>query len=100
MTFQVAVAPEAAAEFAKLSAWWEQHRPESKLDLPRAFDEALEFLASTPMAQPKWRFETRYLAYRFDHTPYFLLYRVDEEAREVFVVAAWSLQRGEAPPYR
>ena len=61
----------------------------------------LAFLADSPNVGGLYRklegVEVRRM--RLKKTPYHLYYRVDDDNREVEVIAVWSGMRGEGPPF-
>lgn len=100
MTYQVKVGPKARRHLSEVNAWWIENRPAMATRVTDEAQRLLMLLADLPntgaLYEKRKGHEVRRL--RLQSTPYYLYYIVNDEHREVLVVAIWSAMRGDGPP--
>ena len=99
MSYRVRLAFQAELQGLEITEWWEANRPKA----PGLFDEeiakALAYLVDAPHSGFPLRGRHRGLRRLVLHkTRYHLYYNVDEERREVEIVAIWHTSKGKGPP--
>jgi plasmid stabilization system protein ParE len=97
---RIEVSPTARAQIAELTAWWDANRPAAQVRVEDALADALEVIAAHPNLGRIYAKQPRYRMWRLRGTPYYLLYRFDEDAKVIRVAIAWSAGRGEEPALR
>ena len=95
---KIIVAPEAREHLLELKAWWDENRPAARVRVEDAYALALEQLREQPWRGKRYTGRPDYRVLRLKGTPYSLYYRIDEDADELTIVAAWSGVRGDEPP--
>ena len=98
MSYTFIITPNAEDQLAELDAWWEANRPgASKLTVE--LDNVERLIGENPRLPPVHRrrrdFEAR--RFRLGTSPYYLYYTIDDDKREVLVLAFWSAMRGVGP---
>ncbi|MGA8892500.1 MAG: type II toxin-antitoxin system RelE/ParE family toxin [Anaeromyxobacteraceae bacterium] len=94
---KVQVSPTARRQLLALAAWWNENRRTASVRVEDAFETAVAAMAEHPGLGPAYPLDARYRTWRLRGTPYFLLYRVDDAAGIIWVVAAWSAVTGLGP---
>ena len=98
MNFKVQFTPQASQQLRELIEWWSTNRTAAR-PLPREVKRVITRLAESPHIGKIYRQTgTPILRRPLKNTPYWLFYEVDDDSKTVFVVAAWSAERGEGLP--
>jgi len=95
---KVEVTPEARRQLEERAAWWEENRPDSRVDVNEAFVDAIATIRSFPHLGRRYPQRPNYRVLQMTGTPYWVFYRVERARRVVFVVAVWGQSQGEVPP--
>ncbi len=94
---KVEISPTARRQIAEFVEWWDRYRPAARVRVEKAVATALEAILEHPELGPRYSPMPQYRTWRLKGTPYFLFYRVDEEAGMIWIAVAWSLMRGASP---
>ena len=97
--YSVVVAPAARAQASKIADWWRAHRPSAPDLFADELEAAFVRVAATPKSiriyrESKGRFVRRLLLPR---TSYHLFFEVNDQKRQVNVLAVWHTARGRDP---
>ncbi|MGE0867536.1 MAG: type II toxin-antitoxin system RelE/ParE family toxin [Kofleriaceae bacterium] len=86
--FTAVIAPEAAAEIGRITAWWRDNRPGAPGLFQRELEQALIKLADHPEIGPRVRLSgaTDLRAAVLRRTGYIVVYAVDEDAVRIEVL--------------
>ena len=99
MSLAVVVTPEADRQFAELVDWWDANRPASTTSLEDELHRVLVMLAAQPalgrLYERRGKQPVRHFPLR--GTPYHVFYATDPRARELRVLAVWSMMRKMGP---
>ena len=98
MSYTLIITPDAEEQLAELDAWWDANRPAAST-LTDELDRVSILLGENPRLLKVHRrrpnFEARRI--RLGNSPYYLYYSINDEQREVRVLAFWSGMRAEGP---
>jgi plasmid stabilization system protein ParE len=100
MTYKVSVSPKARRLFIEANEWWVENRPAAPTLVTQETNRILAVLSDSPTIGGLYRRlkENDVRRMRLKKTPYHLYYLVNDEEREVLVLAIWSAMRNEGPP--
>ncbi len=99
MTYSFRITPEAEEHLLELEEWWDQSR-KAAAHLSVELGQVLLLLTESPrlgrLYKKRGVFEARRI--RIGKTPYHLYYSIEDESKEILVLALWSGIRGKGPP--
>lgn len=84
---RVRVDPNAAEELEHAALWYESQRIGLGVEFVAEFDQALDFIAATPLAAPVWKEDRPYRRKTLSRFPYCLFFLVEDEVVVVLAVA-------------
>ncbi len=101
MKYRVRVTHTANELIDDLDAWWAENRPASVSQVANEVERTLSLLIETPGIGGIYKRRGAHVIRRarLRATPYFLYYVVNDEAREVVVISAWSSEREAGPRF-
>jgi plasmid stabilization system protein ParE len=102
VSLHLVVSPEADQQFIDLLEWWETHRPDATVGLEDEFHRVTVMLAEQPHLGRVYERQGKRLVrhYPLRGTPYHVFYEEVVDARELHVLAVWSMMRKQGPPLR
>jgi len=97
VTFRVLITSEAREQLLEIDTWWAANRRSASDLVWSELDEAIEGLQQFPTSGNDYPAMPGHRRLLLRRTGFHIYYIIDEDKREVTIVAVWGARRGHGP---